>query len=291
MLGMWHPGYCAPTRGPGDCDTGEQGSWTLSRLEAVGAEAAKASCLARCAACHNCAYVSVSAHWRDCSWFAQCDSDELFGDVPHFQSAKLHGSWVLRGSMGTPHASAHARVPMPLPPLRSPTPKALLREGWIKEPDQLIGRLATCATQACLPRCSKFTGFAGACGLCSCSLCSTCALSVQQWRTPSGRVLHAASTASEPQFTFAFSRDDSDMRDFQRTQLVEPALTLAWHNATRSCCASGGTVVDVGCNYGWYSLYALALGCEVVCFEPVPEWRDVTDRRHSNLGPIDLHIG
>ena len=169
---------------------------------------------------------------------------------------------------------SHGTVPKPLPPLRSLTPRVLLRKGWVREEDQLLGRLATCATPACRPHCSKRDA-SDACGLCSCSLCSACVLAVQSWRTPAGRVLYAASTASEPQFTFAFSRDDSDMRGFLRTQLVEPALTLAWHNATRACCASGGTIVDVGCNYGWYTLYSLALGCQVTCFEPVPEWRDV----------------
>eukprot|EP00966_Prymnesium_polylepis_P030640 713270-Prymnesium_polylepis.1 len=44
--------------------------------------------------------------------------------------------------------------------------------------------------------------------------------------------------------------------------VLEPALTLAWHDATKECCARRGLIVDVGGNFGWYTLYSLALGCE-----------------------------
>ena len=37
----------------------------------------------------------------------------------------------------------------------------------------------------------------------------------------------------------------------------------------------GPTVVDVGANFGWYTLLSLALGCAVVAVEPVPAWREV----------------
>lgn len=32
--------------------------------------------------------------------------------------------------------------------------------------------------------------------------------------------------------------------------------------------------MDVGGNFGWYSLYAAAMGCRVIAWEPVPLFRD-----------------
>ena len=46
--------------------------------------------------------------------------------------------------------------------------------------------------------------------------------------------------------------------------------------ATWRCCQDGaGLVVDVGANFGWYTLYSLALGCRTLSFEPVLMWREV----------------
>jgi hypothetical protein len=37
---------------------------------------------------------------------------------------------------------------------------------------------------------------------------------------------------------------------------------------------SRALVVDVGGNFGWYSLFAASLGCRVIAWEPVPHFRD-----------------
>ena len=56
----------------------------------------------------------------------------------------------------------------------------------------------------------------------------------------------------------------------RKTQVLEPTLTHAWHEATAKCCREKrGLVIDVGGNFGWYTLYSLALGCHVAVFEPV----------------------
>ena len=34
-------------------------------------------------------------------------------------------------------------------------------------------------------------------------------------------------------------------------------------------------VLQVGGNFGWYTLYSLALGCSVVVVEPVPAYQEV----------------
>jgi len=52
--------------------------------------------------------------------------------------------------------------------------------------------------------------------------------------------------------------------------IVEPTITLAWHEATWQCCQQpNALVVDVGGNFGWYTLYSIALGCKSIVFEPV----------------------
>jgi hypothetical protein len=67
-------GYCDDTSdGEGlDClpdDT--KGTWSVATPEA---------CVARCVACKRCAYVSFSASYRDCSWFARCDLAALHSE-------------------------------------------------------------------------------------------------------------------------------------------------------------------------------------------------------------------
>ena len=70
--------------------------------------------------------------------------------------------------------------------------------------------------------------------------------------------------------------NDADMQRMREQLVLEPVLTHAWHEATWRCCASpGGLVVDVGGNFGWYTLFSLALGCEVIVFEPVPLFQEV----------------
>ena len=56
--------------------------------------------------------------------------------------------------------------------------------------------------------------------------------------------------------------------------IVEPVLTHAWHEATWRCCAHGGRVIDIGGNYGWFTLFSAALGCSVDVFEPVPAYKE-----------------
>lgn len=56
-------------------------------------------------------------------------------------------------------------------------------------------------------------------------------------------------------------------------RVVEPLYNLYWRRLTESCCAKGGLVLDVGANFGYYSLFAAKLGCRVLAFEPVPAFR------------------
>jgi predicted RNA methylase len=50
---------------------------------------------------------------------------------------------------------------------------------------------------------------------------------------------------------------------------VEPLFNLYWRRLTERRCAQNGLVLDVGANFGYYSLFAASLGCRVLAFEPV----------------------
>ena len=99
---------------------------------------------------------------------------------------------------------------------------------------------------------------------------------VHRWTSPSNQTLHSFVTNTEPRFVFAFNPRDHDMTRMARHGVLEPALTLAWRDATSECCRERrGVVVDVGGNFGWYTLYSIALGCDVFVVEPVPAWLEV----------------
>ena len=97
-----------------------------------------------------------------------------------------------------------------------------------------------------------------------------------RWTSPLGQTLHSFTTNTEPRFTFAYTPRDHDMVRRARQGVLEPALTLAWHDTTHLCCRDQrGVVVDVGGNFGWYTLYSIALGCDVLVVEPVPTWLEI----------------
>jgi FkbM family methyltransferase len=98
---------------------------------------------------------------------------------------------------------------------------------------------------------------------------------VRRWRTPSGVTLESIATHTSPPFMFAFSPVDRDADKMMKHKVLEPVLTHAWHEATWKCCEAGGEAVDVGGNFGWFTLWSLALGCRVTVFEPVPQFVDV----------------
>lgn len=99
---------------------------------------------------------------------------------------------------------------------------------------------------------------------------------VKKWTAPSGQTVHTFTTRTEPRFVFAYNPFDEDMSRMARKGVLEPALTLAWYNTTYACCRDArGIVVDVGGNFGWYTLYSIALGCRVLVFEPVPAWLEI----------------
>ena len=78
-------GHCGYTERRTDCAFADRGSFGLPVPRARASwEAAAEHCLAECAACARCRYVSVSLHHGDCSWYSQCDG---FEKAPAFRSA------------------------------------------------------------------------------------------------------------------------------------------------------------------------------------------------------------
>lgn len=99
---------------------------------------------------------------------------------------------------------------------------------------------------------------------------------INRWTAPSGQTVHTFTTRTEPRFVFAYNPLDYDMVRMARKGVLEPAMTLAWHTTTHACCKDErGIVVDVGGNFGWYTLYSIALGCRVLVLEPVPAWLEI----------------
>ena len=83
-------GYCATTSGAGNCSTDAMGSWPIDKKRPLrdSLRAATEWCLAQCAGCARCRFVSVSARWSDCSWFERCSLDGLHRDVLSFRSGR-----------------------------------------------------------------------------------------------------------------------------------------------------------------------------------------------------------
>ena len=64
-IGESRPGYCAATDGeePGDCATGESGSWSTSGIRDID------ECATQCLSCARCRFVTYGED--DCSWYAR----------------------------------------------------------------------------------------------------------------------------------------------------------------------------------------------------------------------------
>ena len=81
-------------------------------------------------------------------------------------------------------------------------------------------------------------------------------------------------SATPVPFMMAYTNPNADvdvsaqMRD---AGLIEPGLTWLWHLQLKEGVRwESVQVMDVGANFGWYTLLSAAMGCEVVAWEPVP---------------------
>eukprot|EP00775_Hariotina_reticulata_P002154 gene2154-2472_t len=85
-------------------------------------------------------------------------------------------------------------------------------------------------------------------------------------------------TPYEPHFFFAYTdpaKDTDESAHMHEARMIEPTLSqLAVHVLQRVCDplqpGARGHLVDVGGNFGWFSILGASLGCRVTSFEPVP---------------------
>jgi len=99
-----------------------------------------------------------------------------------------------------------------------------------------------------------------------------------------------------PAFTYTVPANDSDSWQPKFQGVLEPAVSYHMVQDAGDCCKNGGHFLDVGGNYGWFSLLGAAMGCHTDTIEPVPlfadllEYNKVYNNPHlSNL--ITLHRG
>lgn len=78
-------GYCAATSvGPSDCEHADKGSWPLAHPDMAFQwtwRPALLHCLARCQNCRRCSFVTVSVVDKDCSWYHECNLQNLHQDL------------------------------------------------------------------------------------------------------------------------------------------------------------------------------------------------------------------
>ena len=151
-----------------------------------------------------------------------------------------------------------------------------LESGWVRAHHPPPHRCGANRRSRCNERC--FDQRLATPELCSkpiCCGCAYCQHATGRWTSPSGVELETLTSATDPPFVWAYNPLDQDMLYARHRRLVEPGLSSLWVNVTAPCCQSGGRIVDVGANFGWYSLLSLSLGCRVDAFEPVSSYRDV----------------
>eukprot|EP00884_Botryococcus_braunii_P020614 jgi/Botrbrau1/7236/Bobra.0021s0020.1 len=99
-----------------------------------------------------------------------------------------------------------------------------------------------------------------------------------------GVEVYVRDTVTSPSFRMSYTAgtQDTDVSaQLEREGLVEAGLTSLWWEVLNPrgnapCLradAAPGLVVDVGGNFGWYTLLAASLGCRVMVWEPVPLFR------------------
>ena len=79
--------------------------------------------------------------------------------------------------------------------------------------------------------------------------------------------VQAAWTATEPSFIMPYANPDVELgvsRSMRSLRAIEPANTMFWQALSEQCCARGGVALDVGANFGYYSLFSAAMGCRVL---------------------------
>ena len=101
-----------------------------------------------------------------------------------------------------------------------------------------------------------------------------------------------------PRFSYMFPVHEEDQKQVFDQSVLEPYVSYNLARDIQACCQSGnGYAVDVGGNFGWYSLLLASLGCQVDTFEPVPWFYSLLNftKTELNTRPVNeritLHAG
>lgn len=94
-----------------------------------------------------------------------------------------------------------------------------------------------------------------------------------------GVALAVRSTATPVPFWMPYTDPGADVDvsgQMHELGLIEPGLTWIWHKVLKARCAAQpdgrALVLDIGGNFGYYSLLAASMGCRVIAWEPVPKF-------------------
>lgn len=91
-----------------------------------------------------------------------------------------------------------------------------------------------------------------------------------------GIEVRAAVTRTQPRFMMTYTDPSVDVDvsgSMHQLRIVEARYSYYFAKLSRRCCAAGGLMLDVGANFGYYSLLAAKMGCRVIAWEPVPTFR------------------
>ncbi|KAK2080386.1 hypothetical protein QBZ16_000239 [Prototheca wickerhamii] len=87
--------------------------------------------------------------------------------------------------------------------------------------------------------------------------------------------VHVRQTKSMKRFRFAFTDPEVDIdvsRHVRDTGVLEIRMHRLWNDLLLNCSQPDARFVDVGGNFGWYSVMAAVYGCRVTAWEPVPRF-------------------
>ena len=85
-VGSTANGTCGNTNYGGDCSVQPRGAWNAKDLNITSVD----ECVAKCAGCKKCNFISFSTHNSDCSWYEACDWKELEHVGAGYVSKVLH---------------------------------------------------------------------------------------------------------------------------------------------------------------------------------------------------------
>eukprot|EP00877_Chromochloris_zofingiensis_P013674 jgi/Chrzof1/8560/Cz03g15200.t1 len=99
-------------------------------------------------------------------------------------------------------------------------------------------------------------------------------------------------TSLAPHFFFAYTNPAYDVdvsAQMHHAGMVEKAIShIFFQTLYKACQVHGkGLVADVGGNFGWFSLLSASMGCSVISWEPVPQFRAFFEYSTARNGLVD----